>query len=173
MNAAKRLSALALILALLLLPGAAFAEDAQYETTRAFLEGVKDMDGFSCEFMGAVEIDSVYYEMLRVTYYGEGSVYVSNMQLLFSEKLDEAEIYVYNLINFEPGRLAELLEAVNDMNAACPGIKFFVDKSDYSVTAELCQFLSGDCAFDLTMTALAVMVGYTDAVYEMLADYAI
>ena len=173
MKTTKRLLAFAMILALLVCLGApAFAEEAQYTTTKAVLKDLADVEGFKCEVKGIIEGDDAKYEMVSVSYEGDLSEYKSNIQLLFSEDCEEVQIYLYNLINFAPDKLAEVLDAVNDINAGGTGVKLFVDKSDNSVTAEMYQILCENDASDLTLMALGFMIGYTDTVYESLQSYA-
>ena len=53
MKLAKRFLALVMVLALLAaLGGAASAEEAQYATTKAFLEEIREVPDFQCELMG-------------------------------------------------------------------------------------------------------------------------
>ena len=174
MKMTKRLLAFVMILSLLVCLGAsAFADEAQYKTTQAFLKEIDGYEGFSFEYMRVIEDGDDKYEMVSVTYVGELSNYKSNIQLLFSEDCEEVQLYLYNLINFEAGKLADVLDAVNDVNAGGTGVKLFVDKSDNSVTAEMYQILCENDAAELTIMALGFMIGYTDTVYETLQDYAV
>lgn len=174
MNMIKRFLAFAMILALLVCLGVpAFAEEAQYKTTKAFLKEIDGYEGFSCEYMRVIEDGDDKYEMVSVTYDGELSNYKSNIQLLFSEDCEEVQVYLYNLINFSADKLAEVLDRINDINAVGTGVKLFVDKSDNSVTAEMYQILCENDAAELTIMALGFMIGYTDTVYEALQDYAV
>ena len=174
MKMAKRVLAFAMILALLVSLGApAFAEEAQYATTKSFLEQIAEVDGFECEVKRIIEGDTEKYEMVSVKYEGDMSDYKTNIQLLFSENLDEVQIYVYNLINFDAANYADVLDAVNSVNASGTGVKLFVDKSDNSVTAEMYQILCENDAADITLMAVGFMIGYTDSVFEMLEDYAV
>lgn len=174
MKMTKRLLAFAMILSLLVCLGAsAFAEEAQYRTTKEFLTEISDVEGFDCQVLDIIEGSDTNYEMVSVSYSGELSDYKSNIQLLFSEDCEEVQLYLYNLINFEAGKLADVLDAVNDVNAGGTGVKLFVDKSDNSVTAEMYQILCENDAAELTLMALGFMIGYTDTVFETLQDYAI
>lgn len=174
MKLTKRLIALALILTLLVcLTASAFADEPQYKTTQDFLRDVAEIDGFECEYLGLLEGTNNNYDALLVTYSGELSDYKSRLQLLFSDDLEEVQVYVYNLINFDESRLSEVLDKVNDINAGGTGVKLYIDKSDNSVTAEMYQLLCENDASYLSLMALCFMIGYTDSAYEMLTDYAI
>ena len=169
----KRLLALAMILALLVSTSAsAFAAEAQYKTTQDFLRELATVDGFEDEVLDIINDGDDNYEVVRIHYSGDMSEYESSMVLLFCEDCEEVQIYLYNLINFAPEKLSEVLAAVNDINAKGTGVKLFVDTSDNSVTAEMYQILCENDAADLTLLALGFMIGYTDSAFEALQDYA-
>ncbi len=173
MKLTKRLLSLVMVLALLAsLSAAAFAEEAQYKTTRDFLAYIADVDGFTYEVLDPIQDDSDNYEVVRVKYSGDISDYTSTMVLLFCEDCEEVQIYCYNLINFAEEDLSDVLVAVNNINAKGTGVKLFVDSSDNSVTAEMYQILCENDAADLAVMALGFMIGYTDTAYEQLQDYA-
>ncbi len=173
MKMSKRLLAIAVILALLVSLGAsAFAEEARYQTTRAFLEAVADVDGFQCEVMDVVEADGENFEMVRVKYSGDISAYESNVQLLFSEDCAEVRIDLYNLISFSEEKLSDVFKAVNLLNSMPTCVKYYVDTSDNTVTASVFQILCEEDPAELTMMALGATIGYTDAAYEVLQEYA-
>ncbi len=173
MKLTKRLLSLVMVLALLAsLSAAAFAEEAQYKSTRDFLAYIADVDGFTYEVLDPIHDDSDNYEVVRVKYSGDMSDYNSTMVLLFCEDCEEVQIYCYNLINFAEEDLSDVLAAVNSLNANGTGVKLYVDTSDNSVTAEMYQILCENDAADLSVMALGFMIGYTDTAYEQLQDYA-
>ena len=184
----KRIFAFALMLVLLCsLSAPAFAAQlkknldsstsqgqAQYKSSRDFIEAVNEVDGFSCT-AGEVYTGSggETYEIVNVSYAGgELSPYKSNLTMFFNEPGDEVQLVMYNLISFEAGELADVLTAINDVNAAGSGVKFYVDTSDNTVTAEMYQLTTPETCVEIAATALGFLISYTDAVYESLTDYA-
>lgn len=173
MKLTKRLLSLVMVLALLAsLSAAASAEEAQYKTTKAFLEEIREVPDFQCELMGIVTAEGENYEMVRVKYVGEVSDYESNLQLLFSEDCGEVQLYLYKLISFQEEKLAAVLKAVNALNSLRSCVKYYVDLSDNTVTAGAFQILCEEDPAALTMMALGATIGYTDSAYEMLREYA-
>ena len=156
MKTARSFLAFTLVIALLLSLGStAFADSAAYRNTQAFL---REIDG---------------YTDLTAPLVGDASDYTSNFSILFNE--DQADIVVYmgQVIKFDGSRLSEVLDAVNSINAQTTGMKLYVDTSDNTVAAELLQLVTEDSVVELSLSAVGFLIGFTDKVYEHLADYAI
>ena len=92
--------------------------------------------------------------------------------MLFSEDASEVQLYMYNLITFSEEKLTDVLKAVNDLNHRATGAKLFVDMSDYSVTAEMYQFLPDSDGASVAPAALVFMIRMTDPLHEQLQPYA-
>ena len=82
-------------------------------------------------------------------------------------------VYMGQVIKFDESRLSEVLEAVNRINAQTTGMKLYVDTSDNTVSAELLQLVTKDSVVDLSVSAVGFLIGFTDKVYERLADFAV
>ena len=165
-------TALALILSLSV---PAFAMDARYDTTRAFLEELNTVEGFNGE------VDSIVvnpsgdkYEMVVITYTGgEYSQYVSSFIVLFAEDASKVLLRMPRLLYFDEKNLNEVIRAVNTLNANGTGTKLYVDESDNSVAAELYLLTTADSSTDIVARGLGHMLGYTDSAYETLSPYAL
>ena len=110
---------------------------------------------------------------MKIDYQGDLSAYTSHITLLFAEDGSEAQLYMYNLINFSEEKLNEMMTVVNNLNHRATGIKLFVDASDNSVTAEMYQLLPEENGADLAVVALGFMIGITDSIFEELQSYAV
>ena len=52
-------------------------------------------------------------------------------------------------------------------------MKLYVDTSDNTVSAELLQLVTKDSVVELSLSAVGFLIGFTDKVYEQLADFAV
>ena len=167
----KKLLSAALILALLLALGVpAFAEEAKYENTKAFLNLVKDVEGLETELLGVIPFAGENYERVRVTYKSDD--YTSHFSVLFHEDEEDVVLYMNPLIKFDENKLDELVAELNSINARTTGLKLYADTSDNSVSAELYLLVTKDSAAELAATGVGLMVGFTDSVYESLSKFA-
>ena len=165
MKTIRRILAFALVLMLTMCFGVnAVAADAKYQLTRDFV---------SCTIGDVVSDSTGNYELVKIDYQGDLSAYTSHITLLFAEDGSEAQLYMYNLINFSEEKLNEMMTVVNNLNHRATGIKLFVDASDNSVTAEMYQLLPEENGADLAVVALGFMIGITDSVFEELQSYAV
>lgn len=168
----KKLLSVALVLALLLtLSVPAFAEEAQYQNTRAFLEYIDGASDVQSELVGIVNISGENYEQVRITYKSSNSDYISYFSVLFNEDEQDVVFYMNPLIKFDESKLDQVMEAVNSINAQTTGLKLYVDTSDNTVSAELFLLVTKDSVAELASTGLGFMVGFTDKVYEQLSQF--
>ena len=174
MKTARSFLAFTLVIALLLsLGNIAFADTADYQNTQAFLREIDGYTDLTATLVGVIDFAGEKYEQVKLSYKGDASDYTSNFSILFNE--DQADIVVYmgQVIKFDGSRLSEVLDAVNSINAQTTGMKLYVDTSDNTVAAELLQLVTEDSVVDLSVSAVGFLIGFTDKVYEHLADYAI
>lgn len=171
----KKLLSIALVLALLLSLGAsAFAEEAQFQATRTFLADLDTLEGFHYELGEVRTEDGTRYEPIYLTYDGgEFSDYVSHMSVVFSEDSEEVQLFLFNLINFDEEDYADVLVAVNAINAEGSGVKLYVDDSDNSVTSEMYLLTTEASCEEIALEGLGFLISYTDIAYETLAEYSI
>ena len=174
MKTAKNVLSFALVLTLLLSLGIpAFADGAAYENTRAFLNAIDGYTDLSSTLVGVIDFAGENYEHVKLSYKGDASDYTSNFSILFNEDEEDIVVYMGQVIKFDESRLSEVLEAVNRINAQTTGMKLYVDTSDNTVSAELLQLVTKDSAVDLSVSAVGFLIGFTDKVYERLADFAV
>jgi len=142
----RRILAFALVLMLTMSLGVnAVAADAKYQLTRDFVSQVSGVEGLSCTIGDVVSDSTGNYELVKIDYQGDLSAYTSHITLLFAEDGSEAQLYMYNLINFSEEKLNEMMTVVNNLNHRATGIKLFV----------------------------GFMIGITDSVFEELQSYAV
>ena len=169
----KKLFTIALALALLLaLSVPAFAEEAEFENTKAFLKLVDGMDELETELIGVVSFGGENYERVRITYKNPSSDYISHFSVFFNEDEEDVVLYMSPLITFDGSRLNEVVAELNGINARTTGLKLYADTSDNSVSAELYLLVTKDSAAELTAMGVGFLVGFTDKVYEQLSEYA-
>ena len=174
MKTKKTILSFALVLTLLLSLGIpVFADGAAYENTRAFLNEIDGYTDLSSSLEGVIDFAGEKYELVKLSYKGEASDYTSNFSILFNEDQEDIVVYMGQVIKFDGSRLSEVLEAVNNLNAQTTGMKLYVDTSDNTVSAELMQLVTKESAVDLSLTAVGFLIGFTDKVYEQLADFAV
>lgn len=169
----KKLLSFALVLTLLFALGIpAFAEDAKYQNTQAFLKDMAGYDNAQCELVGVIDFAGENYEQVKITYKSSSSEYISKFSILFNEDEKDVVLYMNPLIQFDESKLDQVLGAVNSINAQTTGLKLYVDTSDNTVSAELYLLVTKDSAVELTEMGLGFMVGFTDKIYEQLSEYA-
>ena len=169
----KKLFSVALVLALLLaLSVPAFAEEAQYENTKAFLKYIDGASNVQYELVGIVNVSGENYEQVKLTYKSSNSNYISYFSALFNEDEQDVVFYMNPLIRFDESKLEQVLEAVNSINAQTTGLKLYVDTSDNTVSAELFLLVTKDSVVELTADmGLGFVAGFTDKVYEQLSQF--
>ena len=174
MKTAKSFLAFALVLTLLLsLGNIAFADTAAYRNTQAFLREIDGYTDLTATLVGVIDFAGENYEQVKLSYKGDASDYTSNFSILFNEDQEDIVVYMGQVIKFDESRLSEVLEAVNRINAQTTGMKLYVDTSDNTVSAELLQLVTKDSVVELSLSAVGFLIGFTDKVYEQLADYAV
>ena len=174
MKIARTYLAFALVLTLLLSLGSpAFADTAAYQNTRAFLQEIDGYTDLTASLVGVIDFAGENYEHVKLSYKGDASDYTSNFSILFNEDQEDIVVYMGQVIKFDESRLSEVLEAVNRINAQTTGMKLYVDTSDNTVSAELLQLVTKDSVVELSLSAVGFLIGFTDKVYEQLADFAV
>ena len=174
MKTKKSFLALALVVVLLLSLGStAFADTAAYQNTQAFLQAIDGYTELTATLVGVIDFAGEKYEQVKLSYNGEASDYTSNFSILFNEDQEDIVLYMGQVIKFDESRLSEVLTEVNKLNAQSTGVKLYVDTSDNTVSAELFQLVTKDSAADLSLSAVGFLIGFTDKVFESLADYAV
>ena len=169
MKTGKTLAALLLALALLLsLSVPAFAVSAQYPTTRAFVQALDEKNlTYTC---GGVDSDGD--ERVTVEFVGE---YKDNIlvNLFFGQDHDLVNLRIWNLIDINEADYEKVLDACNELHASYKLVTFFVDKTDWSVTAKLdLPIREGENCGEICLDGLSYLVNIADSGYDTLKAFA-
>ncbi len=123
-------SVLALLLVLSLCAGArALPEEAEYRSTRRFLELLDDQ-----KVKYVLEgLDGEEDEVVRVTYRLEDENV--SFRLCFTPDGEHCAIYAWDLVAFDPADTDRLLREVNGLNRRYHACVFTVDEAEATVTA--------------------------------------
>ena len=174
MKTAKTILSFALVLTLLLsLGNIAFADTAAYQNTQAFLREIDGYTDLTATLVGVIDFAGENYEQVKLSYKGDASDYTSHFSILFNEDQEDIVLYMGQVIKFDESRLSEVMTEVNKLNAQTTGVKLYVDASDNTVSVELFQLVTKDSAAELSLSAVGFLIGFTDKVFERLADYAV
>ena len=163
--------ALALFLTALLLLSLASAalavpDNVTYRPTRRFLE-LLDEEGIKYQYRG---IDQDNDEYVVITYTIEDD-HDCRMNLYFNEDLEHCSIRVWNLIDFDEANLVDVYRACDELNSSYKYIRFYVDETDYSVTASYDIIFRSTGADEICREAIRKMVNVCDAAIPTLAAY--
>ena len=174
MKTKKTVLSFALVLALLLsLSIPAFADGAAYQNTDAFLKEIDGYTDLTATLVGVIDFAGENYEHVKLSYKGDGSGDTSNFSILCNENQEDCVVSMGTVIKYDGSRLSEGMEKVNSINAQTTGVKLYVNTSDNTVSAELLQLVTKDSVVELSMSAVGFLIGFTDKVYERLADFAV
>ncbi len=169
----KSILALALTLALMLSLGVcAFADDARFDATKQFVEGLPaEAPGAACTVQAdMVDIGGSTYEVVSVDYEGDLSEYKSHFNVGFTE--DSSEILMsMTILKFDAAKLADVLTEVNNINANTTSVKLYVDPQNNAVLGELYLLATKDTVKDISLYASGLFIGFTDKIYEALKDF--
>ena len=89
----------------------------------------------------------------------------------FSEDNEDASIRVWNFIDFAPSDYNNVLEAVNSLNAQYRWVRFYIDKSDNSVTCAIDVEYSVANTGEVTFRLMRHMMNICDYAYSELSRY--
>lgn len=170
----KKLLFIALFLALLLsLSVPAFAADAAYQNTRTFLKEMDGYEGFDLNLAGVIDFAGEKYEEVDISYKGELARHPAEFSVLFNQDEEDIVYYMDSVIKFDESRLADVLAAVNSLNAQTTGLKMYVNTSDNTVSAELFLLVTKESAGELSLYGTGFFIAFADGVYDRLQDYSI
>ncbi len=169
MKTSKTLAALLLALTLLLsLSVPAFAADVQYPTTRAFIQAL-DERGLKYTWAG---VDSDGDEKVTVEFVGD---YKDKLvvNLFFGQDHDLVDLRIWNLVDINESDYAKVLDACNELHANYKFVTFFVDKTDWSVTAKLdLPIREGESCGEICIDGLSYLINIADTGYDTLKAFA-
>lgn len=169
----KSILALALTLALMLSLGVcAFADDAKFDATKLYVEGLPaEAPGAVCTVQAdTVEIGGSVYEVVSVDYEGDLSDYKSHFNVGFTE--DSSEILMsMNILKFDAAKLSDVLTEVNNINANTTSVKLYVDPQNNAVLGEFYLLATKDTVKDIALYGTGMFIGFTDKIYEALKDF--
>lgn len=154
-------SAAAVLLALLLLCGAALAQEPVYGSTRAFAALLREAD--------------IAYEAFGVDEDGDDSLGVAqhgrSVMCFFGEDGQSASFIVWYLIEYAPADEDAVIRACNSLNAASGGPCFYADSSDCTVTATLDVAFPWDAAGMVSYRAFRALADMLPQALEALSPY--
>ena len=172
MKKTKTLLAMILTLVLMLSVGTcAFAADAKFASTQKYVDAMAELEGAVCEVQPETQEIGSTYEVVKVDYEGELSKYKSHFNVGFTENSQEI-LMSMTIMNYDPEKFSDVLTAVNDINAAATTVKLYVDTNKNAVVGELYLLATEDSLLEIALTGTGIFIGYTDSVFEALADYA-
>lgn len=164
----KKLAGMLLALAMVvsLFGVTAAAKAPEYKNTKA---AVKAMGEYALDYT-VEEIDEDGDE--RVVLQHSGEVCSFEMNLFFTEDNEGIIIRVWDLITFDEAKMDDVIHAVNDLNNSYKLVRFYACP-DNSVTASFDLIVrEGHEVGDITMEAIARMIGIIEDAYPALSAFA-
>ncbi len=163
----KWLPVLLVIVLVLALSVPAMAAKGEYVTTRQFLK-VMDKEKEDYELVGVDDDDDEHV----VAYFTGEALGDAVVHIYFRPDLDEVNMRCWDIITFDDDDYSDVLEAVNELNNDYKFVKFTLDTSDNTVSAEMDSFLrqgaeSGEIAYD----SLIAVEFLANVAYEELSVY--
>lgn len=154
-------SAAVVLLTLLLLSGAALAQEPVYGSTRAFAALLREAD--------------IAYEAFGVDEDGDDSLGVAqhgrSVMCFFGEDGQSASFIVWYLIEYAPADEDAVIRACNSLNAASGGPCFYADSSDCTVTATLDVAFPWEAAGMVSYRAFRALADMLPQALEALSPY--
>ncbi len=165
------LSVLCLVALCLTMLVPALAEQPQLATTQAFIE-LLEMQGLNYTYRGA---DDNGKERVTIGLQNDACSYT--MTCIFDSDMETVSIYVWNLIEFEGSNSINLYRACNTENYDWKIVKFYVDTTDNTVTAQYDLIFhytaAAKSAFQNSIwDAMVRMDGILEEAYPSFAPYA-
>ena len=178
MNKAKRILSILIVLVLCMCTASpAFASSpSKYIGTLPSTAAYSSSQGF-LDIMDSNEIIYTYYgpdsdddDWIEIKYTGDYCDCI-DIDAYFSSSEDCASFRFWNVIDFDSADYREVLVVVNRLNAQYKWVKFVVDTSDYSVTAELDVLFPIGNSGEICLESLNQIVGISDRGYHELEPY--
>lgn len=141
-------------------------EQAAYASTQSFLDAM-DTEKILYTYHG---LDSDKDDWVEVVYSGDYCDEI-DIDVYFSSAEDRASFRFWRVIEFDREDYADILFAVNQLNADYKWIKFVVDMSDYSVSAESDVLFPAGDAGAICLESLDQIVSVADLGYSELKSY--
>jgi len=149
---------------------AVFADEASFDTTKAFLQSFKDVDGVKCTVLGIEETGSGdKVEVVEIQYDGEMTERPVLVAAGFPEDNGSLHFYFYNFAAFDSEHILSVMGGVNALNAACSWVKFYVDPTDSTVTAVMDLYANADNAGEIGIIGFEQLIKTTAKAGQTLA----
>lgn len=164
----KKLLSLILVCALLLgLCPAAFATEAQYTSTKAFLTV---MDALNIKYtVGGM--DSSNNELVVISNSDSEINFTYAVAFFFNSDESHCSIRVWDIITFGDADFAKVLRTVNSLNEKYKYVKFSVDEDDNTVTASMDLIYNTEAAGQVVTEAMLRSMQIIEDSYPSLAVY--
>ena len=145
---------------------AAYAVAASYYSTQAFLAEL-DEKGITYTVVG---LDEDNDEKVKVNNTDDnGFSYTINY--FFDDQQENCSLIVWNIINYDDVDLAKVLRVCNSLNKDYKYIRFYVDESDNTVTAQYDSIFRTNDIDEILWEATLYMVDILEEAYPTLAVY--
>ena len=96
-----------------------------------------------------------------------------NVTMFFTGDLENATLYVWNLINYDPASVYEVAYACNQCNYNSTYMKFYADETDNTVTAERWVIFRDHDVAEIVGEAFGGLLKEIENFYSVLAPYAV
>lgn len=166
----KKLASILLALMLLctaLVP--AVAEEAVYASTAAFMQTL-DENNMIYTYEGVNDSGN---EVLIIPMEDDEQGFSFNVTMFFTGDLENATLYVWNLINYDPAYVYEVAYACNQCNYNSTYMKFYADETDNTVTAERWVIFRDHDVAEIVGEAFGGLLKEIENFYSVLAPYAV
>ena len=95
------------------------------------------------------------------------------VNLFFGQDHDLVNLRIWNLIDINEADYEKVLDACNELHASYKFVTFFVDKTDWSVTAKLdLPIREGENCGEICLDGLSYLVNIADSGYDTLKAFA-
>lgn len=161
----KKLLAVLLLLALLAPTCTAFADTATYPSTQAFLNAL-DQEGVLYKNCG---IDDDGDEYILLEFSDQDHEYSINF--FFHDDQEHASVFVWYIIYIDEEDALEAMLACNTLNSKYNYTCFYLDETDYTVTASMNLIFRDSNVDQVAMDALMYMQAIMENAYPVLQPY--
>lgn len=163
----KALSILLCLVLLLCFSSSALAVEPQYANTKAFL-AYMDSRNIFYTVLGIDDENS--YELVSIDNQGDKASYTFVM--FFDEDYTEVAIRVWDLIEFDKAKTADVTRVINDLNNNYKYGRWIADESDNTVTIAYDVLIRDNSdSPDIILEALLHLVECINYGYELLEPY--
>lgn len=145
----------------------AFATEAQYASTKAFL-ALMDQKGVNYTVTG---MDSNNNEMVSIKNTDSDINFSYTIKYFFDPEEENCSLRVWDIITFTDADFAKVLRTVNTLNCRYKFVRFTVDEDDNTVTAAIDTIFRTHDIDQILWEATLYVVDIIEGAYPDLAVY--